>query len=201
MSATRLPREARADYYRTPEWAVRAIAPALFERVPVGGAILDAGAGDGAISVVLANALRDRYPHIVGVELDEKLCHLANAAAGDGLDIGWCVRFDFLTMTPHRGHNAIVMNPPFSQARAFVEQGLRLVEPAGGIVVALLRLGWLAGVSRADFHRAHPADVYVLARRPSFNGKGTDASDYAWFVWDTMAGGEGRVHILGGETP
>jgi len=26
--------------------------------------------------------------------------------------------------------------------------------------------------------------MFVLSKRPSFTGKGTDATDYAWFVWD-----------------
>ena len=29
-----------------------------------------------------------------------------------------------------------------------------------------------------------PTALHVLSKRPSFTGKGTDATDYAWYVWD-----------------
>ena len=198
MSATRLPRVTRADFYRTPAWAVRAIVPTLLERVPVSGSVLDAGAGEGHIGIALAEGMRDRFPTVTGIELDASLCHVANRVEGiKGIAPGWCVQGDFLTVTPGTGFNAVVMNPPFSQARAFVENAIRIAAPVDGIVVALLRLNWLAGVGRADFHRAHPCELFVLSRRPSFTGKGTDAADYAWFVWDTKSPATG-ITILGG---
>lgn len=93
---------------------------------------------------------------------------------------------------------AVVMNPPFSQAEAFVRRALveaRATAP-DWCVAALLRLAWLEGLRRAPFHREHPANVHVLARRPSFTGGGTDSTAYAWFVWGPGPGG--RWSILGG---
>ena len=49
----------------------------------------------------------------------------------------------------------------------------------------LLRLNYLGSITRHDWWKEYsPTSLYVLSKRPSFTGKGTDATDYAWFVWD-----------------
>lgn len=42
----------------------------------------------------------------------------------------------------------------------------------------------------------HTPDVYVLPQRPSFTGKGTDSTSYAWFVWTSAEKTEGKLQIL-----
>ena len=43
----------------------------------------------------------------------------------------------------------------------------------------------MASRKRFGFMRENPpTEMYVLNQRPSFTGKGTDAQEYAWFVWD-----------------
>jgi hypothetical protein len=84
---------------------------------------------------------------------------------------------DSLPVTPY--YRVVVTNPPFSQSLEFVEACLRRAP----IVVMLLRLNWLASQKRNPFLREHTPSVYILPRRPSFTGTGTDATDYAWFVW------------------
>lgn len=87
----------------------------------------------------------------------------------------------------------VVTNPPYSLAEEFVKRSLS----CAGTVCMLLRLGFLASRRRADFMRAHPPDVYVLSRRPSFSGRGTDATEYGWFVWYRWrSGGAGKVMVL-----
>lgn len=49
----------------------------------------------------------------------------------------------------------------------------------------LLRLAFLESKKRCDFWQKHPVSkLYVLSERPSFTGAGTDATAYAWFVWN-----------------
>jgi len=203
MSSTTLPRNvARQDFYRTPAWATEAIVPVvrkgLSTRDRVVGkipreehwTILDAGAGDGAITRVVAAAFPESS--VKGIELDRKLVDAAS------LPILFEGDFFFEGREWESEVDAIVMNPPFSQAREFVERALSVVEERDGVVVALLRLAWMAGKSRAPFHREHPSDVYVLPRRPSFTGVGTDSADYGWFVWRHGQIG-GRWRVLDGE--
>lgn len=51
------------------------------------------------------------------------------------------------------------------------------------VTAFLLRLNWLASQKRAFWLRKNTPSVYVLPKRPSFTGKGTDATDYCWAVW------------------
>lgn len=201
MSATTLPRnETRLDFYRTPAWATEAIVPVLRSALnrrdrsqgripkPDTWTILDAGAGDGAILSVVAASFPESL--VFGVEIDPRHATCTTPpeiTRGDFLADEWRADDDDI--------DAIVMNPPFSQAREFVERGLELVRPRNGVVLALLRLNWLAGLTRAEFHRANPSDVYVLPRRPSFTDDGrTDASEYAWLVFrGPETGGRWRV--------
>lgn len=168
MSATGRGAERQADdFYSTPEWATRAIVRALpeaFTRLA-----LDPCAGDGAILRVLSPAVVQAW----GVELDSTRA----AAAG-------CTCADFLTLptSPALGRQGLTIctNPPYSLALEFVRRSL---EWRPEYVVMLLRLNWLASKRRADFLRGNMPDVYVLPKRPSFTGKGTDATEYAWMVW------------------
>lgn len=75
----------------------------------------------------------------------------------------------------------IITNPPFSHAKEFAEKALT----EANVVVMLLRLSFLGSKGRKDFLTKNPpTTLIVLSPRPSFTGKGTDASEYAFFVWD-----------------
>lgn len=77
----------------------------------------------------------------------------------------------------------IVTNPPFSLALPFLEKSLK----EAGTVIYLLRLNFLGSQQRRPFWQANqPTHLFTLAKRPSFTGKGTDATEYAWFVWDRL---------------
>jgi SAM-dependent methyltransferase len=174
------------DFYNTPAWAVRAILPFL----PTGGVILDPGCGSGAIMKVLLETIYDSEDRVVGIELDETLAKSAyEATEGDVMNR------DFLKETfGGDSFDLVIGNPPYSLAMEFVEHSLDLACGRGGTVAMLLRLPWAASQSRAEFHRARPADIYVLPKRPSFTPDGkTDATDYAWFVWTPSGGGRWRV--------
>jgi hypothetical protein len=75
----------------------------------------------------------------------------------------------------------IFTNPPFSLAQQFIDHSLAHAQT----VFMLLRLNYLGSIKRYEWWSANlPIALYVLSKRPSFTGSGTDATDYAWFVWD-----------------
>ena len=49
----------------------------------------------------------------------------------------------------------------------------------------LLRTAFLESKSRFEFWQQYPlSGLYTLSKRPSFTGKGSDATSYSWFIWD-----------------
>lgn len=61
--------------------------------------------------------------------------------------------------------NVILTNPPYSSA---MEAVLRALCENKRVAAFLLRLNWLGSSGRADFHKEHPSDIYILSERPSF---------------------------------
>lgn len=85
--------------------------------------------------------------------------------------------------------NCVLTNPPYSLAQEFVEKA----HTESGVIIMLLRLGFLESMKRVEFWKKYPVDhLVVLSRRPSFtdNGK-TDGAGYAYFIWDKM----GRLEL------
>ncbi len=77
----------------------------------------------------------------------------------------------------------IFTNPPFSLAQEFIEHAMSLAPT----VIMLLRINFLGSQKRYDFWQQFPPDgLFILSKRPSFTGKGTDSIDYAWFVWSDI---------------
>lgn len=88
---------------------------------------------------------------------------------------------DYLDPAFSTAADLIVTNPPFSLALEFLTKSL--AQPAS--VAYLLRVNFLGSQKRKEFWQANPlSHLYVLSRRPSFTGHGTDSTEYAWFVWD-----------------
>lgn len=178
-----------SDYYRTPAWCVEAIAPHIAGEYR---AVIDPGCGDGAITRgLIAAGWRGPF---YGAESNPSRAKTAlTSGIYDDVQFGDFLRCgllqDMLSGTPREAIIS-VGNPPYSLAMEFVQQSMGLA----GTVCMLLRLPWMAGQKRAPFHREHPSDVYVLPKRPSFTGKGTDSCDYAWFVWGP--GPRGRWWVL-----
>lgn len=157
------------DFYATPPWATIAI----LKYLPKFRRAFDPCAGDGAI----LKTLRDVYPKSVevwGMEIDKDRAKAAGVPRGDALSSEWIPTPDL-----------VLTNPPYKLAMEFVQKALVEVIP-GGTVAMLMRLNWLASQKRGAFLRANTPAVYVLPRRPSFTGKGTDACDYAWMVWQDL---------------
>jgi hypothetical protein len=144
------------DFYATPAWATRAILPHLRG----GLLVLDPFAGKGAILDVAK--VSGKWKHTEGVEIDPgraDVCvsrgHAVRTHDALAAGFSWDVH-----------GQTILTNPPFSRAMDCVERALG--EIGDGECAFLLPLGWISSAARAKFHRSHPADIFVLPRRPSF---------------------------------
>jgi hypothetical protein len=90
---------------------------------------------------------------------------------------------------------AIITNPPFSLAREFAE-ACRSVKPE--YLALLLRCNVLGSRPWRAFWREHPPTRIRPVVRPAFpkpgesEAEGTDASEYAWFIW---VAGERPINI------
>ena len=171
------------DFYRTPEWCVRALVRNW--SLPQASYILDPCAGDGAILSELAGL---GFGRLHGIELHED--RATKAAESFTVEQG-----DFLGKgTPTGLFDVVVMNPPYSQAEEFVRESLRI---AKGNVFALLRLSFMASQKRNHWLRHDgPKAIYVMPKRPSFTGHGSDSCDYAWFHWEVTPRPETRTVLL-----
>ncbi len=152
------------DFYETPEWLTRAIIAYLPESPAM---ILEPACGSGAITRVLRKQFTAAY--IEGIEIDPK----------HGLG-----SVDFLKAKLRPEFDLIITNPPYAQALEFIQTAFKWRRNATSVVCMLLRLNFLGGQERAGWLRANMPSVYTSPRRPSFTGNGTDATEYAWFVWD-----------------
>jgi len=195
MSATNRGSERRRDdAYFTPPPAVEVLLDRVQPFLPPwsdGGRlpILEPAAGDGAI----IRHVHARWPELRfhAVELHSEREAELRAAGAERI---WCR--DFLSWSPARRWHLVLGNPPYGLAQAFVDKALSLVEPEGSVVF-LLRLPFLESISRRDWHLMRPLrDVWVLSRRPSFTGGGTDATAYAWMHWQDGFRGEANLSVL-----
>ncbi len=197
MSATRrkghAPRE--AEFYPTPAWCVDALLRAIPD-LP-GGLWVEPAVGNGAI-VRAVEAARPFWQNWVGFDVRPE----AISACCERIDrskniVGAFFVNDFLALPDGypAGAQVFITNPPFSLAEAFARACLARAGKTG-IVIMLLRLAFLESGKRVAFHREHPADIYPLARRPSFtDGSATDSTAYAWWVWGPGRGGRWHTPI------
>lgn len=99
------------------------------------------------------------------------------------------------------GCQAIVTNPPFKHAQAFVQKGLELAP----LVITLLRLAFLESERRSDIlDGGRLAQVHVfknrlpMIHRDGWQGAKTDsgAIAFAWFVWRTDHSGPATINRI-----
>ena len=170
-----------ADFYATPIETVYKILEAIPD-LDKAEFILEPSAGNGNI----IKALRDR--NITGIsieamELREEERENLEALA-DVVTIGDFLKDD----TEYIEYDLIIGNPPYSLAQEFIDRSLELLAP-GGRLIFLLRTNFLESKKRFEWWQDKlPKGLYVLSKRPSFTGKGTDATSYSWFVWERTDG-------------
>jgi len=206
----------RDDFYETPAWATKLVLPVLGG--VAGRVVLDPFAGRGAILDVCTE---EDACETLAFEKDPdraRMCSARNRTVRCADTFEAFSPGDFGIGGEFHAVDLIVTNVPFSRALEAVKWCIATGRPTA----VLLRLAFLASLERAAFHRKHPADVFVLARRPSFLTReqkkrlheealarwresgvthdkrptppGTDSCDYAWFVWGRDGG---RWEVLG----
>lgn len=176
MSATnRGAKRVDSDFYATPESVVRNF---LKHHHLQKGDVLECTAGNGNISKII----KEIYPKMKldAVELREGEKESLEEIA-DKVFIS-----DFLEWKPNKNkkYRTIITNPPYSIAQEVIERCFEIADEETEIIM-LLRVNFLGSQKRFDFWQKHPlSSLYVMSKRPSFTGKGTDATEYAWFVWN-----------------
>lgn len=192
MSATnRGSRRRKYDLYETPEEVTRDF---LFNHfVGEYKRILEPCAGSGK----MVKVLRERYP-------TAKITAVEKYPEGKfffplGTDHG--VKGDFLdihsTESFHEDYDLVFTNPPYTLAEKIITHAMEQWPKA--TIVMLLRLNFLGSQQRHDWWQDKlPNEIHVLSKRPSFIGKGTDATEYAWFVWRPGVKGQ-KINVIWGE--
>lgn len=176
MSATNRGGERKAcDFYATPAETIRSFL-ANFDGISSGDRILEPSAGNGQIIRVLRECGYDNRIDAVELRPEERA---TLEALADNVTIG-----SFFDYEPDCGYDVIIGNPPYSLAMEFINKSLELLHP-GGLLIFLLRTNFLESEKRFSWWQAHPlSGLYTLHKRPSFTGRGTDATSYSWFVWE-----------------
>ena len=176
MSATnRVTKRKPYDFYATPVDVVKNLLNNI-DLNKYGDKVLEPSAGNGNICRVIKSC----YPNknITALEIrDEELENLTQYS--DKVIIGY-----YLLISMKSKYDIIIGNPPYSKAIDFVNKSLKLLKK-NGVLILLLRTAFLESKSRYRFWQENPlSGLYTLSKRPSFTGKGTDATSYSWFIWD-----------------
>jgi predicted RNA methylase len=199
------------DLYRTPQSAIDPLIAdlkansALRYMRGAGAVVLDPGCGDGRLGLAAARAFDmkglfvDIVPTIGGGSLSNVSLAVPQGAAvyaGDFLDlkpgtvplgksqVGGGSAFGWETPS------LIICNPPYSKAQEFIDQAFKWQRTDHTTITAvLLRLNFLGSQKRKDWwqHQYETPRIRILSHRPSFEGtKGTDSTEYAWFIWGPL---------------
>ena len=178
MSATnRGTKRKESDFYATPLNAIQDLLN-NYEVASENDLILEPSAGNGAIIKALRNY--EYTNHITAFEIREEEREILNGYA-DKVEI-----INYLECDPQQvgKFDCIIGNPPYSLAQEFIDKSLELLKP-GGRIIFLLRTSFLESKKRFQWWQDKPPTrLYTLSNRPSFTGKGTDASSYSWFIWE-----------------
>jgi hypothetical protein len=173
------------DLYQTPPEAVLA----LLRVESLSRAVWEPACGPGAIVRILRAAGHD----VLATDL-------VDYASPDQDHAGW----DFLLeQCLPAGVEAIVTNPPFKNAEAFVAHALKLCPK----VIMLLRLAFLESERRRGIiDNGTLARVHVFRKRlPMMHRKGwqgrkaNSGMAFAWFVWDRAHCGPTELHRVSWE--
>jgi hypothetical protein len=175
------------DLYETPPEAT--IALMRVEKLP--HRIWEPACGRGAIVSVLRGAGHD----VVASDIENY--GIPITAPGY-----WCRDF-LLEHTAPVGTEAIITNPPYRSAAAFVRHALTLCPR----VVMLLRLAFLESMSRTDILEGGKlARVYIFRNRlPMMHRDGwagpraSSAIPFGWFCWDASHNGKPELDRISWE--
>lgn len=161
------------DFYPTPPDATTALMLAhdLSETV-----VWEPACGNGSMARVIANHCKRVYCSDIEPQMEAD-------------------RLDFLTVEAMPdGSEAIITNPPFAIAEAFIEHAFRL-QPRF-FALLLKSQFWHAAKRLAVFEAWPPSIVHPLTWRPDFLGIGSSVLDVAWTVWEADAPPLGKTRFL-----
>ena len=172
------------DCYPTPfplaEWAIKRLLK-LIPKKKIYSAI-EPGCGDHA---PFMGALTERVKcQAVGLDLNQ------GALLKEVMSFPIFTNIDFIAdiydacwKKPDQKFDIIATNPPFSICEKFIEKSFNILHPTG-VMVYLLRTSVVGSKKRkALWKRRPPAEIATFVRRPSFDDKGTDYTEYACFFW------------------
>jgi len=159
------------DYYVTPHWVIEEFLNAWLkaDSFPSLRSILDPCAGGDEKTHM-------SYPHVIGKTFNIKIAtnDIREDSPAD-------THYDFLNSCSLENHDLIITNPPFSLAMNFLKKALIVSERR---VAMLFRLGFFGSKKRNDFWLNNmPKYCFIHSRRPSFDGGGSDNSEYMHCVW------------------
>jgi predicted RNA methylase len=184
ISATnRGAKRVESDFYATPMSVIHNF---LNHYKIKDGSILEPSAGNGNF----IKALREKgYDNtITAIELRDEHESLVKSGA-DFSVISDFLEYDATGMN----FNTIIGNPPYGLAQEFLEKCFEIANKDTEIIM-LLRTAFLESKKRYNFWQKHPVNgLYVLSQRPSFTGKGTDATSYSFFIWNNSEKQEIKV--------
>lgn len=177
------------DLYQTPREAVLA----LLGVETIDTRVWEPACGPGAI----ASVLRDEGHDVLATDLVDY-----NSPHQDHAGIDFLMPGAAESVWDHQ-HRAIVTNPPFKDAQAFVTRALQL----SPYVAMLLRLAFLESERRRDIlDQSCLARVHVFRKRlPMMHREGWDgprsssATAFAWFVWERTYKGPPQLHRVSWE--
>lgn len=170
-----------SDFYKTPESTVHNFLNSYNCNMNESN-IFEPCAGDGSICKVI----KEKYPtsKIAANEIrKEERIILSNYC-----NIVTCQDFLQYSTLDDSNIDFIISNPPYSIAQEIIEHCFK-IKSFNTKIIMLLRLAFLESKKRYTFWQNHPvSELYILSQRPSFTGSGTDATAYAWFVWNESSG-------------
>lgn len=176
------------DFYPTPQWAILRFLEKAHNRLP-SGYWVEPAAGNGALVKTVQSfgqGYENNHWHLV--EIQEKFeGELKNISSS--VHIGNFMKHSLpqSALNPKtKKADVVITNPPYKEAEPMIKHARQL----SNAVVMLLRINFLSSEKRHSWLSGNAPDVYVLPNRPSFRGKGTDATDYAWFLWDDKSNGK-----------
>lgn len=153
------------DLYETPAWVTDALVPHLPSWIK---RVWEPAAGHNK----MVNALCAHHYEVVASDINPR----GNAT---------CDGYDFLSEAmPNIGIDAIITNPPFKQAQAFIERALDLVD----FVAMMLPENYDCAKTRKHLFGDNPffsKKVALTKRIVFFDRPGAaPSSNHAWYLWD-----------------
>ncbi len=183
MSATNRGAEREPeDTYVTHPWCVARFLEKY--SIPLGSTVCDPCAAGGELLAAI-KALRPDLK-LYAFEIKEHEAPKLEALRDEGVIEGYLIG-DFRELvkefTDDTRFDFVITNPPYSLAREMIEASLR----AAKVAAHLLRINFLGSQKRVDFIKSTRPGLKILPNRPGFTGWGSDATEYAFFVFGDAA--------------